>query len=548
MRFGRIPLDEAEGALLAHSVRLTKGTFKKGRRLSADDVVRLGEEGHEAVVAARLDPEDVGEDEAATLVAEAVAGSGTTASAAFTGRVNLFAAAPGVAVVDRERLDRINLIDEAVTVATLPPYAVVAEKQMVATIKIIPFAAPRAVLDRVLAVAREGGPIVRAAPFVPRRVALIQTRLPSVKDSVLDKTVGITRARIETVGGTLVAEERCDHEEATLAETIARIGPARADVLLIAGASAIVDRRDVLPAAIEAAGGDVVHFGMPVDPGNLILMGRLGQTDVVGLPGCARSPKLNGFDWVLERLAAGIPVDARDIMLMGAGGLLTEISTRPLPRAQATRKDRNGEEASEDGPPRAPRIAALVLAAGRSSRMGAANKLLEPVQGRPMLLRVLDAVERSKARPIVVVTGHEAERVSALLGGRNLTVAHNPAYADGLAGSLRTGLRALPDSIDGVVVCLADMPRIEARHIERLIAAFNPVEGRAVCVPTHAGRRGNPVLWASRFLEEMQALQGDSGAKRLIDEHEDLVAEVAMDDDGVLVDVDTPPELAAANS
>lgn len=546
MRFGRIPLAEAEGALLAHSVRLTKGTFKKGRLLSADDIARLRDDGIDTVVAARLDADDVGEDEAATLVAEAVAGDGTTASAAFTGRVNLFAAAPGVVVVDRERLDRINLIDESVTVATLAPYTVVTEKQMVATIKIIPFATPRDVLDRVLAVAREGEPVVRAAPFAPKRIALIQTRLASVKDSVLDKTVEITRARIEAVGGKLTLEERCDHDEAALADTLARIGEERPDIVLIAGASAIVDRRDVLPAAIEAAGGEVVHFGMPVDPGNLILMGRIGPTDVIGLPGCARSPKLNGFDWVLERLAAGVPVGARDVMLMGAGGLLTEISTRPLPRAQATRKDRSSD-ASGNEAPRAPRIAALVLAAGRSSRMGEANKLLQPINGRPMLLRVLDAVERSKARPIIVVTGHEAEHVNALVAGRNVTVAHNAAFADGLSGSIRTGLRTLPDAIDGVVVCLGDMPRVEARHIDRLIAAFNPVEGRAICVPTHGGRRGNPVLWSSRFLEEMQGLGGDSGAKRLIDEHEDLVAEVAMDDDGVLVDVDTPRELATVN-
>jgi molybdenum cofactor cytidylyltransferase len=187
----------------------------------------------------------------------------------------------------------------------------------------------------------------------------------------------------------------------------------------------------------------------------------------------------------------------------------------------------------------------VILAAGLSRRMGAANKLLAEVDGMPMLARVVDSVVASKAKPILVVTGHEAEAVRAALGDRPVTFVHNPAFAEGLAGSVKAGIDAVPPNADGAVVCLGDMPQVTGRHIDRLIAAFNPVEGRAICIPTWQGRQGNPVLWARRFFDEIMALSGDRGAKALIEEHGDQVAEVAVPDAGVALDIDTPEALAS---
>ncbi len=533
MFFGPLPLREAEGAILAHSVRRGAVSFKKGRILSAEDVAALRDAGLTSVTAARPGPDDVGEDAAAARIAAALRGQGVTVGAAFTGRVNLFAEAAGLFLPDAERIDALNQIDESVTVATLPAFAAVEAGQMVATVKIIPFAAPRAAVEGAEVEASAGQPALRVAPFRPLTAALIQTRLPGVKDSVLDKTVAVTRERLEALNARLVRDSRCYHGEAALADAIAAAG--RVDLLLVAGASAITDRRDVLPAGIERAGGVIDHFGMPVDPGNLLLLARIGDTAVLGLPGCARSPKLNGFDWVLQRIAAGIPVERRDVMRMGVGGLLAEIPSRPLPRA--------GTAAAVEAP-RAPRIAALVLAAGRSSRMGGSNKLLAEVGGQPLVARTVEAVLASQAKPVVVVTGHQADAVSAALVGRPLTLVHNPDYADGLSASLKAGLAALPGDVDGVVVCLGDMPRVSPAVIDRLVAAYNPAEGRAVCIPTVQGKRGNPVLWDRGFFAEMMKLTGDAGAKSLLARHADQVVEVPVDEGGILYDVDTPELLA----
>jgi len=346
---------------------------------------------------------------------------------------------------------------------------------------------------------------------------------------------------LAALGSALESEERCEHTVAELAPAIALAVDSGAELVLVHGASVIVDRRDVIPAAVVQAGGEIEHFGMPVDPGNMLLLCRLGTTPVLGLPGCARSPKVNGFDWVLERLAAGVPVRREDIMKMGAGGLLAEIPSRPLPRAEA-----GAAPAAKPEPAKVPpgsRIAALLLAAGQSRRMGA-NKLLAEIGGRPMVARTAQRLLASRARPIVAVLGNQADQVDAALGKLPVERVRNPVFAEGLSTSLKCGLAALPGDIDGVLVCLGDMPLVAGRDLDRLIAAFNPLEGRAIIVPTRRGKRGNPVLWAKRFIPEMAELAGDVGAKHLIGQHAELVCEVEMDNDSVLVDIDTPDALA----
>jgi len=482
----------------------------------------------------RFEPGDVTEDEAAQRVAAAVCGENLEVAAPFTGRANLIAKAHGVLVVDRARLDRLNAVDEAVTLATLPAFDLVAPGDMAATVKIIPFAVPGEVIERCLWTL-SGEPLLRVAALRPRAVTLIQTRLPGLKESVVDKTVAVMNERLASLGSEPARDRRCPHDETALTAEIEAALKGGSEMVLIAGASAITDRRDVLPAAITRAGGTVDHFGMPVDPGNLMLLAHIGDKPVLGLPGCVRSPKLNGFDWVLQRLMADLPVTRQDIMAMGAGGLLKEIPTRPQPRA-----------GSESLAPRAPKVAAIILAAGRSSRMGSANKLMAELDGKPLVAHAADAALGSRVERIVVVTGHEAERVRQALGRRKLEVVHNPDYASGIASSLAAGLAALKDSaVDGVLVLLGDMPRIAPTQLDRLISAFNPLEGRAICVPTFNGKRGNPVLWGRRFFEAMAHLKGDVGARHLIAENGDLVAEVAMPDDAVLTDVDTPQALDA---
>lgn len=546
MKFGDTPIDDATGAILAHSWRANGVNFSKGRRLSAEDVAKLKAAGASHVVAARLEAGDIHEDQAAESVAKALAGEGIEITAPFTGRCNHFAREAGVAVIDQARVDALNELDESVTVATLPPYARVTPRQMVATVKIIPYAAPRAAVDRAIEVAQASNrPMVSVAPFKPMRAGLVQTKLPGTRDKALDKAVVTTGNRLTSLGSTLVGERRVDHDAAAIAEALKELKQENCDIYLVAGASAIVDRHDVVPAGIEQAGGNVIHFGMPVDPGNLLLTGELDGKPVLGLPGCAKSPKYNGFDMVLERLAAGLPVGRSEIVKMGAGGLLAEIATRPQPRA---------EDADEEaGPQAAPRVAILLLAAGRSTRMGGPNKLLQETDGAPLVVHAAGAALASQAVEVVVVLGHMADDVKAAVEKavgptKKLRFVTNPDFADGLSTSVRTGIAALGKDIDAAIVQLGDMPGVGAGLLDRLMAAFSPVEGRSICVPTVAGKRGNPVLWDRRFFAEIARVEGDTGAKHLIGEHADLVCEVEMSGQAAITDIDTPEALAAWRS
>ena len=533
MIFAQVRVEEAEGAILAHSLRLDSGALKKGHRLIADDIAALVAAGIASVAAARLEPDDVPEDEAASRVATAARGPHTYLGQAFTGRRSIHAEARGLAIVDRARVDSVNLVDESLTLATLAPFSIVEANQMVATVKVNPLSAPDHVVEACEKLARQDEPLVSVAPLRDKPVGLVSTRLPGTKERVLDKTVATTRARVESLGSRLVQEIRCAHHEGDILAAVRELIERGCRPILIFGASAIVDRRDVVPLAIVKAGGQVDHFGMPVDPGNLTMLAHLGEVPILGLPGSARSPRIHGCDLLIQRLLADVPIRREDIMRLGAGGLLKEMPGRPHPRDRRVGGRRQRR-----------RIGAVILAAGQSRRMGRRNKLLAAIDGTPMLTRVVDTVLASAAWPVVVVTGHEAEAIKLALAGREVGFAHNAGYAEGLSSSLASGVAAM-SGVDGVLICLGDMPRITPAHLDRLIAAFDPERGRSICVPTCRGKRGNPVLWSAAYFAEMRALAGDVGARHLMGEHGDEVHEVAIDDEAIFVDVDTPDALSA---
>jgi molybdenum cofactor cytidylyltransferase len=525
MKFGPVPPREAEGATAVHTIRQGTLVLKKGTLIGPAEVAALEAAGIEDVVVARLEPGDVSEDRAAAEIAQAVAGEGVRVDRAFTGRANLFAETAGVLVVDKDAIDRLNRIDEAVTFATLSAFKPVVEGEMIATVKIIPFATSEATLKAALAVTAK--PFIRVAPYKIKKIGVVSTLLPGLSPKVVDKTLRVTQERIAPAGATIIAERRVPHEQGALAGAIEEMLQAGAELVAVFGASAIADRRDVIPSAVEAVGGSIEHFGMPVDPGNLMLIGRAGDRPVLGAPGCARSPKENGFDWILMRLLAGLPGSREDVTGFGVGGLLMEIVSRPQPR-------------KEPAPEKGRRVAAVILAAGRSTRMGGPNKLLAEIGGRPLVRIAVEEALASRAHPVIVVTGHQREKVEAALEGLDVQRVHNPDFAEGLSTSVKTGLGAVPEDVDGAIVCLGDMPQVRAPLIDKLVAAFDPERGALAVVPTIDGRRGNPVVWSRRFFPELMALEGDVGARNVIGRYPEAVLEVPLTDMAAFIDVDTP--------
>jgi molybdenum cofactor cytidylyltransferase len=528
MKFGPLPPAEALGATAVHSIRQGGLVLKKGTRIGPAEIEALQAAGVAELVVARLEEGDVSEDAAAAEIASAVAGKGVRVDHAFTGRANLFAEEAGVLVVDKDGIDRLNRVDEAITFATLPAYKPVVAGEMIATIKIIPFAVADSARAAALRSATQGQRLIRVASYRIRKVGVISTLLPGLAEKVIDKTLKVTAERLAPTAAAIVAERRVAHDQEQLAHAIQEVRREGAELILVFGASAIADRRDVIPTAVNAVGGSIEHFGMPVDPGNLLLVADLDGMPLLGAPGCARSPKENGFDWVLMRLLAKLPVTRTDITGMGVGGLLMEIVTRPQPRKE---------------PDEGRRVGAIVLAAGRSTRMGGSNKLMAEVGGRPLVRIAAEEALASRARPVIVVTGHQRERMEAALADLDVKYVHNPDFAQGLSTSLKTGLAALPPELNGVIVCLGDMPQVRAAMMDQLIAAFDPQRGALVVVPTIDGERGNPVVWSRRFFPDLMALEGDVGARNLIARYPEAVVEVPLNDKAALIDIDTPEAL-----
>lgn len=331
MKFGIVHVAQAGGAILAHSevaadpVNYASLTYKiaKGTCLSAQHIKDLAENGVAQVVVARLEAGDVHEDDAATQIAAALMGPGLQADAAFTGRVNLRAMSAGVVEVNATAIERVNRVNPAITVATVAEWARLDARGLAVTVKIIPFAANAEDVTRACALGR-GAVSLREGSVAS--ATLIETQVGAAPSEKGRRSV---KGRLDRFSVMLSERVLVPHVVAAIAEAL-RAAPG--EVLLILTGSATSDSADTAPEAVRAAGGEVIQYGMPVDPGNLLFVGRLDSKVVIGLPGCARSPALNGADWVMERVICGVPLADIDIPGMGVGGLLKEIPSRPRPR------------------------------------------------------------------------------------------------------------------------------------------------------------------------------------------------------------------------
>lgn len=331
MKFGPVSLAKAQGAILAHSLVASDPldyasfTYKiaKGTVLTAQHLADLAENDVAEVVVARLEPGDMHEDAAAAQIAFALMGQGLEAGTAATGRVNLRAVSAGIVQVDAGAIEAVNHINPAITVATVAPWARLGPRGLAVTVKIIPFAvdardvAQAAEIGRGAVHLREG--VVGSATLIETQVG----EMPSGKGRASVK------GRLDPFSTLLSDRVVVPHKIDAIA---AAVRDAPGALVLILTASATSDLHDTAPEAVRAAGGTVIHYGMPVDPGNLLFIGRLGRKVVIGLPGCARSPALNGVDWVMERVICGAAPEDLDIPGMGVGGLLKEIPSRPRPR------------------------------------------------------------------------------------------------------------------------------------------------------------------------------------------------------------------------
>ena len=495
MRFGGVPVSDAAGCILAHSLQVNGRRFRKGTVLAESDTSLLAAAGINEVTVAVLSGSDVGEDEAASRLADALlAGTaGLSRSAAFTGRANIYADAAGIVEFDVEAVARLNGINPAITLATLPNLSRVAPRSLVATAKIITFAVPAADLDKAL---KAASGIVGHFPVVRRDASLIVTRVEGQGERLVEKGKSSVASRLARLGIELLETHVVPHSQDAVGTALAS---SAGSLLLLLTGSATSDPLDVGPQGLRLAGGEVHRFGIPVDPGNLLFHGELGDRPVIGLPGCARSPALNGADWILERIACGLQPTDRDLAELGVGGLLKEIPSRPQPRAGAA-----------DAYSR-PHVAVLILAEEQPDSIGG----------------LVTAAQASHAELIKVV-GHES--VLSRLAGIPQSpkevdfVVADPADRTGL---LKAGVGSVSPPTDAVLLLRPGGGAADPVQLNRIIAAFSPKDGREICRIAVGGDRGaGPVLFGSRFFESLSELSGLQGEADLLHEMKDFLCDI----------------------
>jgi hypothetical protein len=311
MKFEPVSLSDAKGKILGHNIADTDGhrLLRKGKPLTGEDLEKLRALGRNSVYVAEMEPGDVDENRAARRVAEAICGTGLHITGTASGRANLLSDEMGILRIDVERLAQINECS-GITLATLAAHSPVHARQIVATVKIIPYAVPGSILDAVEQITTESVPVVRVDALPSRSVGMILS--------------GSTRTDFVALDD--------ESDEATLASMLEEHIASGIGMILLAGETAIMDPQDIVPRAIERAGGYVESVGAPVDPGNLLMLAYLKDVPVVGAPGCARSRKTNIVDWVLPRLLVGDSLTRKDIVALGHGGLLQDVRERGMPR------------------------------------------------------------------------------------------------------------------------------------------------------------------------------------------------------------------------
>lgn len=323
MRVEKVPVEQAVGHVLLHNQTGPDGrrALKKGRRLTPADLPTLHALGRKQVYVAILAEEDANEDEAGARLGDRLAGEHLTASRATTGRVNLLAAAAGVLKVNVAGLLAFNDFP-GLTLATLTNNSPVQPKTMVGTIKVIPYGMPRTDLAAAEQALEQHRPVLAIRPFVIKQATLITAGSETAREKVIKSFTSALRDRLAAYGTTLVEGPYVAEDEQAISQALCWALDNGAEMVLVAGETSVVDEDDITPRAIKAIGGKIEHYGVPVEPGNLLLLAYYQQVPIVGAPGCARNKSYNVVDMVLPRLAAGEHLTRRDLIELSHGGLL----------------------------------------------------------------------------------------------------------------------------------------------------------------------------------------------------------------------------------
>ena len=535
MQFGEFPVYDALGIELTHPVKCQEITLKKGHILTSSDIGKLQYAGIKSVVGVRLSSEDILPETAADILLKTMAGDYLRYTLPDeNGYSEIFADIDGVFVFDRERLNRLNDHSENISLMAVQPNLPVYKGQFVANLRLFGPAIQAATLNEAVTKISGTGPLLKVAPYAFCKIGFIQTITD--KTHVQPQNPNDLEKRFGAYGFNVVYHDLCEHNSVQVEKAVRDAIDAQAEIVLVESPFPPLHRDDVVPKGFKEAAGDIDRLGWPMDMGLSLVIGHKNDIKLLGY--CAEDADQPAFDILMRFLATKSLPDTSVIPELALNGInLTRLTKRITPQ-QTENSIHIGSVSDSE------KIAVVILAAGSSRRMIGSNKLLESLNGLPMIEHVVRSALSSQADYVAVVTGHDAKFIEKRLEKYDVKIVRNPDYVSGVLGSIRLGLAVLPPDIAGAVVLPADMPAFTEEYIDKLIEAFDFKAKRPpVVMPSFNSVRHNPVLWPRDLFKVVKIIPEDSHWTPALVEHSDYIKEVVLKDDLPLTDINTHGDL-----
>lgn len=536
MKYGEYPVYDALGVELTHPVKCQDKTLKKGHVLTSSDIGRLKYAGIKTVVGARFSSNDIHPETAADILLKTMVGDYLRYTLPDeSGYCEVFADIDGVFVFDPDRLKRLNAHCEDFCVITVQPYLPVYKGQLVANLRLFSPAVDADVLNQAITKISGTGALFKIAPYAFCKIGYVRTVAAGTTPDPIDADA--LEKRFAAYGFSIVHSTMCAHDSESVEKAVRDALDARAGIVLVESPFPPLNREDTVPKAFKESAADIDQLGWCLDTGVPLVLGHKGDAKLLGF--CAGDADQPALDVLLRYLATG-SLPATDTLPMFAmnGISLSRMTKRITPEQMENSVSVGAVSDSE-------KIAVVILAAGASRRMIGSNKLLEPLNGLPMIEHAVRSALLSEADYVVAVTGHDAMFVERRLEKYDVKIVRNPDYVSGVLGSIRLGLAVLPPDIAGAVILPADMPAFTEEYINRLIDAFDAKSKRPpVVLPTFDGIRHNPVLWPRDLFKVAKPVPEDAHWTPALIEHTDYIREIPLKDDLPLTDINTHGDLS----
>lgn len=536
MKFGEFPVYDALGIELVHDVRCQEKTLKKGHVLTSADISLLKYAGIKTVTGVSFASEDVLAETAADILLKSLVGDYLRYTLPDeTGYSEIFADTDGVLIFDTERLLRFNAHDESIFLSTVQPYMPVYKGQFIANLRLFGPAVTANVLNEAVTKISGTGSLLKVAPYAFCKIGFIRTLMNNSSVAPLDDDK--IAARFGAFGFNVVYSDLCEHNATAIEKAVRNAIDAQAEVVLVESQNPPLHREDIVPMGFKEAAADIDRLGWPVDNGLSVVIGHKNNVKLLGYG--AQDADQPALDRLLRFLATK-SLPSNDIFpSLAMNGVSLGRMTKRISPEQTEQSVAVGSLSDRK------KIAVVILAAGSGRRMIGTNKLLEYINGLPMVEHVVRSALSSKADYVAVVTGHDAKFIEKRLEQYDVKIVRNADYVSGVLGSIRLGLAVLPPDIAAALVLPADMPEFTEEYIDKLIDAFDfSAERPPVVLPSYNSVRHNPVLWPRDLFKVVKIVPEDAQWVPALIEHSDYIKEVVLKDDLPLTDINTRGDLA----